>query len=551
MLKYLTIRNYALIEKLETIFFPGFSVITGETGAGKSIILGALGLILGQRADTTALLNKEEKCVVEGIFTHPDPSLELFFQENQLEWDPEQCIIRREILPSGKSRAFINDSPVNLNQLKELTENLIDIHSQNEVTVLQQKGFQLNALDVFAGIEQSVKQFSELFHQLQSARKLLHQLEDQENELSRQNDYFRFQFEELQAAALQDNEQEELEHELRLLTNAEEIKHRILAAEDLLNRDGGLLQQFRELTGELRQVARFDPAMETVISRLDEFYPELKELVYEITRLNDRLEVDPRRSGEINERLSLIYHLQQKHRVNSIAELKRVQEDFRRKLEEYQSLSGRIEEVKSEIYLLEQKTQEMASWLSTRRQEASVPFSEAVLEIIRQLGMPFARFETRIEPARELHSRGKDDVVFYFTANKGSELQELSKVASGGELSRLLLAIKAVLANRISLPAIIFDEIDTGISGEIAGKMGQIMKKMGAHMQVIAITHLPQIAARGVYHYLVYKEHDQDQSRTYIRQIAEEERVQEIARMLSDSVLSASALETARELMKN
>lgn len=551
MLKHLTIKNYALIESLETDFHPGFSVITGETGAGKSIILGALGLILGQRADLQSLMNKQEKCIVEGLFDTQRISLANFFEDNSLDYDSALTILRREILPSGKSRAFINDTPVNLNILKELAEKLVDIHSQNQVTALQDEGFQLAALDRFAGLDHEIQIYRELYYELASVKREISLLISKEAAAAREQNFYNFQLDELEAARLAVGEQEELEDELKLITHAEEIKARLHAAGVILGREQGLLDLFNELMYEIKPVISYYSSIETVFKIVEASYFELKEASLDIDRVGEKLDIDPERSAQLNERLNLIYQLQQKHRADSIVGLLKIKADYASKIEAYSSLNEQIEQMKRQSEKLGNQLREYAAGISSKRQQAKPEFEREILNMITGLGMPLARFNVDIRPLGELAPEGKDQVVFLFNANKGGELQELARVASGGELSRLLLTIKSLNASRNELSTIIFDEIDSGVSGEVAGKMGHIMQKMAGAMQVISITHIPQIAARGMHHYVVYKETSDIQTNTYIRLIVNEERIVEIAKMLSDTTVTVPAMETAKELLKN
>lgn len=551
MLKHLTIRNYALIESLETEFNSGFLVITGETGAGKSIILGALGLILGQRADLQSLMDKNEKCIVEGLFSIQQLNLENFFTANNLDFDPEQSILRREILPSGKSRAFINDTPVNLNILKELAEKLIDIHSQNKVTLLQDESFQLSALDTFAGLDYQLNLYKSLFGEFTQMKLELAGLIRRESEAAREQEFYRFQFEELEAASLVKGEQEQLEEELKLLTHAGEIKTRLSEAGNLLEREQGALDLMKEIIAGLKPVKSYHSEIENVFGLFESTFYDLKEASNDIARVGERLEVEPARINELNNRLAIIYQLQQKHHTDSVEGLLAIKNDYRARLDAYTSLNDQINILKQCISDVFSKLVKQADEISHQRKMAKQPFEKEVISLISGLGMPLAQFIVELKTLPELTPAGREHAVFLFNANKGGEIQELAKVASGGELSRVLLAIKSILAAKKMLPSIIFDEIDSGVSGEVAGKMGSIMQMMAAKMQVIAITHIPQIAARGNYHFVVYKETSDTQTRTFIRNIHQEERIVEIAKMLSDTTITLPAMETAKELLKN
>lgn len=550
MLKHLTIKNYALIEELDVTFSHGFSVLTGETGAGKSIILGALGLILGQRADSQSLKDKKEKCIVEGFFDVKNLNLAPFFADNNLDWDPEQSILRREILPSGKSRAFINDTPVNLNILKELAEKLIDIHSQNKVTILQDESFQLLALDAFGGLDEKRNSYSEMFKTYRHKKQMLADLIQKENEAALEQEFYKYQYDELEAAQLIADEQMNIEEELKLLMHAEEIKTKLASSADILDREQGALDMLQNLINELKKVKSFHSKIEQVFNLFENTYFELKEASQEISRVEEHLEVEPEKIQELNLRLNLIYQLQQKHRCNNIEELIAIKNDYRKRMEAYSSLNEQIEILNAEVAAIYKELEKMASQLSTERGRVKTSFEQEVLQLIRELGMAQASFVVNLNPKRELSETGRESAMFRFNANKSSELHELAKVASGGELSRVLLAIKSLIAAKKSLPSIIFDEIDSGISGEIAGKMGGIMQLISKDMQVIAITHLPQIAARGAHHFVVFKETDNKITKTLIKELQQEERIVEIAKMLSDSTVTLPAMETAKELLK-
>lgn len=551
MLKHLTIKNYALIESLETDFHDGFSVITGETGAGKSIILGALGLILGQRADLQSLMDKNEKCIVEGFFSTNHLYLKDFFDENSLDYEPDQAILRREILPSGKSRAFINDTPVNLNILKDLAEKLVDIHSQNRVTSLQDEGFQLAALDNYAGLDADLQVYREFYNRSLRLKHELAILIAKEATAAKEQDFYKFQLEELENASLVAGEQEQIEEELKLLTHAEEIKSRLMAAITILDREQGLLELLQELLHEIKPVKSYYSDIESFFKIIESSYFELKEASLDIGRVGEKLDVDPERSSRLNERLNMIYHLQQKHRTDSVDGLIKVMEEYVLKIAAYSSLNEQIAGLKLEVSDLEVDLRQRAEGISAKRHQFIPEFEREIIKLIEGLGMPLARFSVDIQPLSVLTPDGCDHVVFLFNANKGGELQELARVASGGELSRLLLAIKSLNASKKLISTIIFDEIDSGISGEVAGKMGNIMQIMAGTIQVISITHIPQIAARGAHHYIVYKETGDVQTKTYIRHIQRDERIVEIAKMLSDSTVTIPALETAKELLKN
>ncbi|MFP4469149.1 MAG: DNA repair protein RecN [Bacteroidales bacterium] len=551
MLTHLSIKNYALIEQLQVDFYEGFSVITGETGAGKSIIMGALSLILGQRADLQVLKNNTEKCFVEGIFDITRLDNKQLFAEQNLDYEPQSTILRREILPSGKSRAFINDTPVTLNVLKDLAEKMVDIHSQNTTGILQDHDFQLTVLDSFTGNQQELAAYRKLYAEYRKLKSQLQHLGEEEEKARTEQDFFRFQYDELEAAQLKAGEQAEIEEELEMLTHAGEIKTRLQNAVRLMNNEPGLMSMLSELKTELKPLKSISAELAALFQRVESNYLELQDMGREMERLEDKVTVDPERAGQLSERINLIYHLEQKHRVNSVEELIDVKVDYARKIDDFSSLADRIAQTQKELQATEVELQKLALALTKSRKQAIPEMQKQVLAIVQSLGMPDARFEIILGRTEEKNRNGQDQVMLMFNANKGGTPMEIARVASGGELSRLMLAVKSLIASRKIISTIIFDEIDSGVSGEVAGKMGSIMKQMSAGMQVISITHLPQIAARGNHHYLVYKENLPDSTRTMVKELPANERIDEIAKMLSDSRISSSALETARELLQN
>lgn len=550
MLKHLSIKNYALIQNLEVDFHPGFSVITGETGAGKSIILGALSLIVGQRADLNVLMDKDTKCVVEGHFQIQKAELEEFFHQNNLDYEPEITILRREILVSGKSRAFINDTPVNLNILKELAEILVDIHSQHQTIVLQNTGFQLSALDSFAGLDGELVKYQNVFRQYKKLQNDLKVYQEAESRARAEQDFIQFQFEELEKTKLVAGEQIQLEQELDMLNHAGEIKNRLQTSHQLLHNEPGILSLTNHLLTEVRNLKSYSNQFEEPYARIENNYFDLKDVAKELEKTGEKIELDPEKTIQTEERLSLIYHLEQKHRVESVEDLIKIMESFRHSLTDYSSLETKISSLENEISALKLELNKVAGALSDRRRKAKTALETQILSIISGLGLPKAQFNVEMEKLPDLSEHGFDRITFLFNANPGGELQEIAKVASGGELSRLMLAVKSLIAGSRMLSTIIFDEIDSGVSGEIAGKMGAIMQNMSSKIQIITITHLPQIASRGKNQYLVYKSLINQQTQTFIRQLHDEERVTEIAKMLSDEKVSLSAVETARELLK-
>jgi len=551
MLLKLFIENYALIQKLEIDWHDGFSVITGETGAGKSILVGALSLILGQRADTSVLFDKEVKCIVEGGFNISGYGLEGYFQEQELDYD-DQLILRREIAPSGKSRAFINDTPVNLNQLKEIGDRLVNIHSQHSITTLSQANFQLEVLDDYASVQHEIKLFRDKFRVNRKRQEELARLKEEENKLRGEADYLHFLFDELDKAVLIEGEQQELEENLALLTHAEEIRNGITRSVFLLEgMDANILHLLGETLASLKSIARFQREVDQIGHRLESDLIDIKDLTKELQHLEDSIQVDPQESERIAARLDLIYRLLKKHQARSVEELIRIKTEVSGKLLETESLDERIIQLEKEIELENQTLLETAEKISIARQQAIPAFEKEISGLLMELGMPSARFSIRLERMKRLTVDGLDAVTFLFSANKGVLPDELSKIASGGELSRLMLSVKSMINRKNLLPTVIFDEIDSGVSGDIAGKVGTILKRMATHMQVIVITHLPQIAGKGRFHYWAYKEDVSGITRSKFRELSDEERVAEIAKMLSSERFTEAAYQTARELLIN
>ena len=553
MLQSIHIQNYALIEKLDIDFQSGFSVITGETGAGKSIILGAIGLLLGQRADLKAIKSGANKCIVEARFGVSPYHLEEFFTENDLEYDAEECILRRELYASGKSRAFINDSPASLVQMKELGEKLIDVHSQHQNLLLNREDFQMNVLDILAKDEEELEAYRSLYSAYRKVSVELEKFMNQAEKSRQDEDYIRFQVEQLEEANLQSGEQEELEEEAETLSHAEDIKGGLYKVDQLIASDEtNLLSVTKECMQTLQSVSKvYSPAQEW-INRLDSCYIELKDLSHEIASAGERIEFNPSRLDEVNERLNLIYSLQQKHHVSSLEELLKVASDYREKLDAIISFDDRIEELTQQKQVLYTQVLEQAKILSKLRTNAGKEIEKQMQTYLVPLGMPNVRFVVELTRRDEPNIKGMDNVTFLFSANKNGALQQVASIASGGEIARVMLSLKAMIAGTVKLPTIIFDEIDTGVSGSIAEKMALIMQEMGkADRQVISITHLPQIAARGSVHYKVYKEDTETGTNSYIRQLNQEERINEIANMLSGATLTEAALNNAKALLNN
>ena len=551
MLRSLYIQNYALIEKLDIGFDSGFSVITGETGAGKSIILGAIGLLLGQRADVKSIRKGASKCIIEARFDVSAYGMQPFFEANELEYEDE-CILRRELYASGKSRAFINDTPASLAQMKELGELLIDVHSQHQNLLLNKEGFQLNVLDLLAHDEAELAAYQRLYNDWRQVRQDLEALVARAEQSRADEDYIRFQLEQLEEANLTDGEQEELEQEAEMLTHAEDIKAGLYRAGQALNADeGGVLEALKDCQNTmmgLRSV--FAPAGE-LADRLDSVYIELKDISQEVSDKEEEVEFNPARLDEVNARLNLIYSLQQKHRVDTVKALLSLQESYALQL-------SAITSSDEDIARLEAQVKELFSQVTTQAQVLTEARTRAAREVERQmaarlvpLGMPNVRFQVEMGVRKEPGVHGADTVNFLFSANKNGVLQNISSVASGGEIARVMLSVKAMIAGAVKLPTIVFDEIDTGVSGEIADRMADIMQEMGDNdRQVISITHLPQIAARGRAHYKVYKEDNEVETNSHIRRLTDDERVEELAHMLSGATLTEAALNNARALLK-
>lgn len=551
MITHLTIKNYALIRELDVDLSGGFLVITGETGAGKSILLGALSLILGQRADTSLLNEKDKKCIVEGTFRITTYSLESVFQKNDLDWN-ETTLLRREVSPNGTSRAFINDTPVTVATLKELGEKLVNIHSQYQTLTLNDVSFQLTVIDHYAGIIQQVAAYRRQFDQLVQQRAALARLSQDEARSRSGMEYDQFIFEELEKAQLQKGEQEAIEKELQVLVNAEEIKSSLFtAAQAVLHGDQTILDQLREITAALMRSVRFCQDLQSLTDRLNEINIEMKDIALEIDRLETKINYDPERIRILNERVDLINKLEHKHQVGSIDELLDLKERLQAKIRSWQSRSDRIQLLEKEINTMEETLKRLADEISSKRSEICPDLEKEVIGLLQDLGMPDGRFVVEQTRNESLTKDGWDQVAFLFNANRGGEVREISGIASGGERSRLMLSLKSLLAQKNLLPTIIFDEIDMGISGEVAGKMGTILKRMSGFMQVIVITHLPQIAGKAQAHYLVYKTADIFAAQTFLKKLTKEERILEIAKMLSDQQVTESAIMAAKELMKH
>jgi DNA repair protein RecN (Recombination protein N) len=550
MLIKLYVQNYALIRELDISLESGLTVITGETGAGKSILLGALSLVLGTRADSGVLLDKSVKCVVEGTFRIKEYDLKEFFTRNELDYD-HVTIIRREINPAGKSRAFINDTPVNLNILKELGDRLIDIHSQHQTLMLNQNSFQLNIIDSFAGNSRLLNDYKLTYTNYRNLKKEFDDLREISDRNKADLEYYRFQLAQIEEAKLINGEQEELEKDQELLEHTEEIKTAISSSENILFSEGpSVLNMIREMKINLGKIKDYLPEAEGLLTRVDSAYIELDDISSELERLASKIEADPDRLKNISERLDLIYSLIQKHRVGNLGELILKQQELSKMVNGIVTSDERMDELDSLIEKEIKVLSLLANDISEKRNKVIPEVEEKIGGMLRQLGMPNARFRVELARLQEFTSSGMDKADLLFSANKQVPPENIAKVASGGELSRVMLSLKSLLAKNTNLPTIIFDEIDSGVSGEVADKVGQILSEMGKYMQVINITHLPQVAAKGREHYHVYKDDTKNSTITRIKLLSPEERILEIARLLSGSEVTETSRKNARELLQ-
>ena len=551
MLRQLYIRNFTLIDELDITFKPGFSVITGETGAGKSIILGAIGQILGNRADARMVKAGCDKCVIEAHFDLSNYDMESFFDDNDIDYEPEDCIIRRELKANGKSRAFINDTPVALTTARELGQQLVDIHSQHQNLLLQKEDFQLNVVDIIAHNSQLLNDYRTLFDGYAKAKAALREKEEECEKDRANEDFLRFQADELVTAQLVDGEQEELEQELETLSHAEDIKGALFDADNLLSGDDRCItQSCKTMLSRLSDIGDVYPAIRQVTERIDSAYIELKDIARDISNLAESIDFDPARLTMANERLDTIYTLQKKHHVESVAELIAIRDSLTARLNDITNSEDMLEDMRRQVEDMHRKATEAAAKLTESRQEAARHVTEQLLAQMTSLGMPNARFEIKFE-AKELAVDGADRISYMFSANKNVPLEPIAQVASGGEVARVMLSLKAMISGAVKLPTIIFDEIDTGVSGRVAEMMAQIMRQMGrADRQVISITHLPQIAALGTTHYKVEKTDTDDTTISRMRMLGHDERIKEIAQMLSGSNISDAAIENAKSLLE-
>ena len=551
MLRQLYIRNFTLIDELDITFKPGFSVITGETGAGKSIILGAIGQILGNRADARMVKAGCDKCVIEAHFDLSNYDMESFFDDNDIDYEPEDCIIRRELKANGKSRAFINDTPVALTTARELGQQLVDIHSQHQNLLLQKEDFQLNVVDIIAHNSQLLNDYRTLFDGYAKAKAALREKEEECEKDRANEDFLRFQADELVKAQLVDGEQEELEQELETLSHAEDIKGALFDADNLLSGDDRCItQSCKTMLSRLSDIGDVYPAIRQVTERIDSAYIELKDIARDISNLAESIDFDPARLTMANERLDTIYTLQKKHHVESVAELIAIRDSLTARLNDITNSEDMLEDMRRQVEDMHRKATEAAARLTESRQEAARHVTEQLLAQMTALGMPNARFEIKFE-TKELAVDGADRISYMFSANKNVPLEPIAQVASGGEVARVMLSLKAMISGAVKLPTIIFDEIDTGVSGRVAEMMAQIMRQMGrADRQVISITHLPQIAALGTTHYKVEKTDTDDTTISRMRMLGHDERITEIAQMLSGSNISDAAIENAKSLLE-
>ena len=557
MLKELHIRNFALIDKLDIDFESGFSVITGETGAGKSIVLGAIGLLMGQRADTKAIKTGEQKCSIEAHFNLSAYDMKDWFDENEIDFDADDCIIRRELTASGKSRGFINDTPASVHQMKELGEMLMDVHSQHQNLLLQKEDFQLNTVDIIAHNTKEREEYSKAFHELHDAEKALAELKNTISDNRKNEEFMRFQLDELTAANFVKGEQEELEQEQESASHTEDIKSALYEADVLLNGDDNdIISNLKQVCSSIESITRVYPHVEELSERLESAYIEIKDIASDISSTLDDVEFDPERLEYINNRLDTIYSLEKKYSKGNVEELIEERDRLQKAIDAIDNSDENLKELSAKVDTLRKKAQQLAETLTKTRTKAAKTVEDEIHKRLTALGMPNVQFAVELtcnktEDSSHLTKDGQDKIAFMFSANKGMALRPVSQVASGGEIARVMLSLKAMISGAVKLPTIIFDEIDTGVSGKMAEKMADIMKEMGeANRQVISITHLPQIAAKGSFHYKVEKHDTESGTTSLMRRLNDEERVQEIAQMLSGENITDAALTNARELLK-
>jgi DNA repair protein RecN (Recombination protein N) len=551
MLIKLYVQNYALIKDLDVELDEGLTIITGETGAGKTILLGALSLILGSRADTSVLLEKNEKCVVEGTFRIEEYDLDDFFKSNELDYEPV-TILRREINPAGKSRAFINDTPVTVNLLKELGDRLIDIHSQHQTLMLNDNSFQLNVIDSFAGTIKLKEEYRTSYHKYRSLKKEYSEIKEKADRNKADLEYYQFQLNQLEDARLVDGEQGELEKEQELLSHAEEIKTALGNASGLFSSEGNsILSSLKAAKINLSKIKEFLRQGDDLLKRTESSYVELNDIAAEIEKLTSSIEADPGRLSHVNDRLDTLYALMQKHRVSSLGDLITKREETRKLIKTIITSDDRMMELESLLSKETDNLKKLSGEISEKRKTIVHDVEKRITELLKQLGMPNAKFRISLTGLPDFTPSGTDYADFLFSANKQVEPENLTKIASGGELSRVMLSLKSLLTKNTNLPTIIFDEIDAGVSGEVADKVGQILAGMGKYMQVINITHLPQVASRGTKHYHVYKDESGKETITRIKLLSADERIIEVARLLSGSEITEIAIKNAKELIKS
>ena len=551
MLKHLYIKNYALIDQLDIELHPGFSVITGETGAGKSIILGAIGLLLGQRADAKTLKTGADKCVIEAHFDLSRYQMQAFFDDNDIEYEANDCIIRRELTAAGKSRAFINDTPVQLTMLKELGDRLVDVHSQHQNLLLNKQDFQLSVTDIIAGDEQQLAAYQQTYCSYQKAVRELKQLEEDIEQNRQNHDFLQFQYEELEGAKLNEGEQEELEQRSETMSHAEDIKTALYTADNALEAEGtGIVVQLRSATSALKSIERVLPGADELAQRMDSCYIELKDIAEEVgSRLED-VDFDPQELDAVNNRLDRLYELEKKYHAETVGVLITQRDTLRQQLAVIEDSDEALGEARRHLAQLEAQCRKDADTLTQLRTKAAAKIEKELQKRLVPLGMPNVRFKIEISQ-ESLGASGQDKIAFLFSANTSTPLQPVSQVASGGEIARVMLALKAMISGAVKLPTIIFDEIDTGVSGKIAEKMAEMMQEMGqCERQVISITHLPQIAALGTAHYKVSKEETPQGTTSRMEELTPEARITEIAQMLSGSDVTAAAIQNAKELLR-
>ena len=550
MLKQLHIRNYALIDELNVSFESGFNVITGETGAGKSILLGALGFALGDRADTNVLYDKDKKCVVEAQYELKDNTLQSLFEENDLDFETD-CIFRRELSPQKKSRAFINDTPVALQAMKEIGSQLVDIHSQHDSLLLTDADFQLRLLDDIAQNNSLLTDYQEEYGNYNQLKRSLNDLKEMATKNTAENDYLKFQLNELDKADLKEGEYAEIEQTLSVMENSEEIKTLLVTANGLMeDSETAILGQVNELSSTLSRLKHLLPDTESLFERIENLKVELKDIAYDLRHKEDETQFDEEQLQNLQERYDLLSRLMMKHRLNEFEELIALRDSLKEKVNAFENIDEAIAQTEKHLKTSEKQLSSLAKNLHEKRCQAAVAFGEKVAQLVRQLAMPFAQFQVSVESQACFGSKGSDEIRFLFSANKGVAPDDIRRVASGGELSRLMLSIKSAVSDYNYIPTLIFDEIDTGVSGEVAAKIGGIMRQMGHSLQLISITHLPQVASQALHHYFIYKDNKGERTQSHIRLLDAKERVGEIAKMLSNNEITPEALRAAEVLLK-